>query len=290
MKIVLFRLRGDPEPSTHPRLGLVREDGVLHVGRAGGPGDLPSLLADLDAGLRRLADLAARRDAAPVLPLPELELAPPTLPTAKIVCVGLNYRTHAERSQLAVLPVPTLFAKFGNALLASGGHVLRPRGVEQLDVEGELAIVVGRRCRNLTRQDALAAVLGYTCADDVSARDLQFRTTQWFSGKALDTFCPLGPWLVTPDEIPDPQALTVRTYRCGRLVQEGRTADMLFSCAELLVYISSLLTLDPGDVILTGTPEGTVLDRQGQDWVRDGEEIAVEISGIGRLVHGVQGA
>jgi 2-keto-4-pentenoate hydratase/2-oxohepta-3-ene-1,7-dioic acid hydratase in catechol pathway len=287
MKLACFRYKADPEVGGLPRLGVVVPGGILPAGRAGGPGDLPTLLADLDAGLERLRRMAAHPEASLVVPEAEVALAPPAPPAPKIVCVGLNYRRHAERTNLAVTAVPTFFAKFGNALLGHGGVIPRPAGVQRLDAEAELAIVIGRRARGVAPAAALGYVLGYTCANDVSARDLQFRTSQWFAGKVCDGFCPLGPYLVTAEEAGNPDDLALRGYRDGRVVQDSRTSDMIFTCAEIIAHASALMTLEPGDVLLTGTPEGTVLDRGSEAWYRDGEEMAVEIQGIGRLANRV---
>ncbi len=288
MKLACFRIKGDPRAAMATRLGIVTPDGVLPTGRAGGPGDLPTLLGDLDAGLARLSQLAARPDPALLLAEADLDLLPPVPPAPKIVCVGLNYRRHAERLKLAVTEVPTFFAKFPNTLVGQDGIIPRPAGTERMDAEAELAIVVGRRARAVPAPAALAHVLGYACANDVSARDLQFRTSQWLAGKACDGFCPIGPYLVTADEVGDPDDLALRGYRNGQVVQDSRTSDMIFGCAEIVAHASAMLTLEPGDVILTGTPEGTVFDRGSQDWWRDGEEMGVEIEGLGHLHNWVE--
>lgn len=287
MRLVCFRHHGEDGART-PHLGVRLQGGILDAGGAGGPATLTELLADRDAGLARLSALAGQ--GGPLLDPDAVTLAAPAPATCKIVCVGLNYRTHAERSHLAVQEVPTLFAKFASALVGDQAPVRRPAGVQRMDAEAELAIVVGCRASAVPAATALHHVLGYTCGNDVSARDLQFRTSQWFSGKANDGFCPLGPDLVTADEIGDPGRLAVRGYRNGRLVQDSCTSDMIFPCAELIAYISGLFVLEPGDVILTGTPEGTVYDRGSEQWYQDGEEMAVEIEGVGRLQNRLVGA
>ncbi len=203
----------------------------------------------------------------------------------KLVCVGLNYQRHAEESGAAIPETPVLFSKFGNAVAAHGEPVPLPAVATQYDYEAELAVVIGRRARRVPQSEAPACVLGYTCGNDVSARNLQFGDKQWVRGKSLDTFCPLGPVLVTSDDIPDPQALAVRCLVNGEVLQEGTTGDMIFPVARLVEHASQAFTLEPGDVIMTGTPPGVGVFRDPQRFLRDGDEVAVEIEGIGRLVN-----
>jgi 2-keto-4-pentenoate hydratase/2-oxohepta-3-ene-1,7-dioic acid hydratase in catechol pathway len=205
----------------------------------------------------------------------------------KIVCVGLNYVDHAREVDLELPEQPLLFAKWPNAVIASGEPIVIPRGVEQVDYEAELAAVIGARVKGVSVENALEAVAGYTCLNDVSARTLQFADGQWTRGKSLDTFCPIGPRVVPREEIGDPQSLRISCRLNGALVQDASTADMIFGVAELIAYISEAITLEPGDVIATGTPPGVALGRADPRYLQDGDSIEVEIEGIGILANPV---
>ncbi len=202
--------------------------------------------------------LADTRAASWLLDESTLALGPCVHNPEKILCVGLNYRRHAAESGAKVPEVPVLFSKFNNALAAHGEAIPLSRHAHQYDYEVELAVVIGRTAQDVPVARALDYVLGYCNANDVSARDLQNRTPQWLLGKTMDKFCPIGPYLVTADEIDDPQALTTRSWLNGELRQGINTADMVFSVAEIISYASRYMTLKPGDVILTSTPEGVI--------------------------------
>lgn len=206
----------------------------------------------------------------------------------KIVCVGLNYRSHLAEICEPVPEYPILFLKPASSIVGNGDAIVLPSVSRQVDFEGELAIVIGRRGKYIAEADALSHVAGYTCANDVSAHDIEFRTSQWTSGKMLDTFCPLGPVLATPDRIPEPGALRLRTIVNGITVQDACTSDMIFSPRYLIHYISSLATLDPGDIILTGTPAGIGCNRNPQVFLQPGDRISVVIEGIGTLTNPVE--
>jgi len=203
----------------------------------------------------------------------------------KIICIGLNYRRHAIESGMAIPTLPILFSKFSNTIAAPGEQIVLPANAIEYDYEAELGVVMGKRAKNVSEQDALNYVLGYCNINDLSARDLQMRTTQWLLGKTLDQFSPIGPYLVTADEIADPQALDIRCWVNGELRQNSTTADMVFSVAYLVSYISQYMTLDPGDVISTGTPEGVVLGMKEKQWLKPGDEVTVEVTGLGRLTN-----
>lgn len=204
---------------------------------------------------------------------------------SKIFCIGLNYRQHAIETGLPFPEVPLVFSKFNNALAASGEVVKLPSAANQVDYEAELAVIIGKRAHQVTEEAALDYVYGYTNANDISARDLQLRTNQWLLGKSCDGFMPIGPYLVTRDEISNPDALSIRLIRNNTIVQDSNTKDMIFSTREIIAYLSTVWTLEPGDVILTGTPSGVVLGMpEGQkDWLKSGEITIVEIEGLGRL-------
>jgi 2-keto-4-pentenoate hydratase/2-oxohepta-3-ene-1,7-dioic acid hydratase in catechol pathway len=208
-----------------------------------------------------------------------------------LLCIGLNYRRHAEESGAKPPEYPVLFVKGVNAVAHPNDPILLPRALrsDEVDYECELAVVIGRTCKNATRENALSYVLGYTCANDVSARDWQIRRSggQWCRGKTFDTFAPLGPCLVTPDELPDPNALGIRTILNGETMQDWNTNDMIFDVPALIEFLSASTTLLPGTVILTGTPHGVGMARKPPRWLQPGDEVTIEIDGIGALTNPV---
>jgi len=216
-------------------------------------------------------------------------LAP--LEPAALLCVGLNYRRHAEETGGKAPEHPVLFMKALNAVQNPGDPIELPRHLrsDEVDYECELAVVIGKRCKNVSRANALDFVLGYTCANDVSARDWQMRGggRQWCRGKTFDTFAPLGPCLVTTDEIPNPNALGIRTRLNGQLVQDWNTDDMIFDVPALIEFLSGSTTLLPGTVILTGTPHGVGMARRPPLFMKPGDTVTVEIDGIGALTNPV---
>jgi 2-keto-4-pentenoate hydratase/2-oxohepta-3-ene-1,7-dioic acid hydratase in catechol pathway len=201
----------------------------------------------------------------------------------KVVCIGLNYRDHAEEAGLELPEVPILFPKFANSVIGPGDPIVIPPETTRADYEAELGVVIGRTAYRVSESEALSFVGGYTCMNDVSARELQNRTSQWMLGKAIDTFLPCGPVLVTPDEIADPQALAIRCEVNGRELQSSTTAQMVFGVAELIAFVSRTMTLEPGDLIATGTPPGVGFARKPPVYLNDGDEVTVEIERIGRL-------
>jgi 2-keto-4-pentenoate hydratase/2-oxohepta-3-ene-1,7-dioic acid hydratase in catechol pathway len=201
----------------------------------------------------------------------------------KIVCVGLNYVDHAREVDLALPERPLLFAKWQSAVIASGEPIVIPAGVEQVDYEAELAAVIGSRVKHVSVENALEAVEGYTCLNDVSARVLQFADGQWTRAKSIDTFCPIGPRVVPREEVGDPQSLHIQCRVNGETVQDASTADMIFGVAELIAYITATITLEPGDVIATGTPPGVAFGRPDGRYLQDGDRVEVEIERIGVL-------
>lgn len=239
---------------------------------------------------QRLVDFlqtGAAQDADPV-PLSSLTLRAPVPAPGKIICVGLNYRQHAEEVEEALPAEPVLFPKFSNCVAGPGQTIFAPEVAADLDYEAELGVVIGQRAREVPRHVARHHVAGYLCVNDLSSRALQFRTSQWTTGKAVDGFCPMGPWLVTADEITDPQQLTIRCEVDGEVRQSATTADMIFGVDELIEAISRTITLEPGDVIATGTPSGVAMGMTPPRYLRAGSEVAVEIEGIGRLVNRIE--
>jgi 5-carboxymethyl-2-hydroxymuconate isomerase len=223
------------------------------------------------------------------LPLEGLTLASPLRP-GKLIGIGLNYRDHAAETGKPVPDMPLLFSKMPTAVTGPAGPVVLPAYTAKPDYEGELAVVIGTVARNVTAPDALGCVFGYAVMDDVSARDVQQSEPQWVRAKGADTFAPWGPWITTADEVTDPQALSIRTWLSGQLVQDGTTADMVFGVADLIAFISSSFTLEPGDVITTGTPAGVGVARTPPRFLRDGDVVRVEIEGLGAIEHPVIGA
>ena len=208
----------------------------------------------------------------------------------KIVCVGLNYRDHAEEQGVELPERPLLFAKWPNTLIGPGEPIVLPAISKKVDYEAELGVVIGERVRGVSVESALEAVRGYVCVNDVSGRDLQFSDGQWVRGKSLDTFCPVGPRLVPTAEVPDPQALRVRAILNGEVMQDSTTANMVFGVAEIVSFVSQAITLEPGDLIATGTPAGVGIFRDPQVLLQPGDEITIEIEGIGALTNPVVAA
>ena len=252
-----------------------------------GPG-LPSTMTDLlerEVG-PQLDAIRASIDGRehPGMQLRDVRLLAPVPRPGKIVAVGRNYREHAAEEGAAVLPDPVLFTKYSSSITGPDSEIRwRASASTQVDHEAELAVVIGRRTRDTPEDSALEAVLGYTCLNDVSARDLQAQDGQWVRGKSLDTFCPMGPWLVTGDDVPDPQRLTIRCTVDGIVRQEASTSEMIHSVAGLVSFCSRYFTLEPGDIIATGTPGGVGAFREPPVFLGDGDRVVVEIEGIGRL-------
>jgi 2-keto-4-pentenoate hydratase/2-oxohepta-3-ene-1,7-dioic acid hydratase in catechol pathway len=216
-------------------------------------------------------------------PLDSVALVAPVPAPGKVVCVGRNYAEHAAETGSAVPTEPQLFSKWANAVVASGDDVILPAITHALDYEAELVAVIGRTARRVSEADALDFVFGYTCGNDISARDLQFGDTQWTRGKALDTFAPMGPWIVTADEIPDPQVLGIRCIVNGETRQDDTTAHMVFSVARIIAFIAEAITLEPGDVVYTGTPPGVGHGRTPPTYLQPGDRVRVEIDRIGAI-------
>jgi 2-keto-4-pentenoate hydratase/2-oxohepta-3-ene-1,7-dioic acid hydratase in catechol pathway len=243
----------------------------------------PALAAAARSAIDALPDLITR-GAAPSYPL--YILGPPVPRPGKIVCAGRNYAEHAKELGNDVPTQPILFAKLVTSVRGPFDDVVRPREVDDLDYEAELCVVIGTGGRRIPKERALAHVAGDCCANDVSARNAQLGLgDQWLRGKSFDSFCPIGPWIVSADEIPDPQALNVRCRVDGTLRQDGHTADMIFDVATLISYISDAFTLEPGDLILTGTPSGVAMGQKPSPWLQPGQLCEIEIPGIGSIAN-----
>ena len=280
MKLFTFRDGGVS------RLGCQTSNGVVDVTAALGMDAAEFFRGGIEAANRVRVRLAAGVDSAHHRSIEGLDIRPCVPAPGKILCVGLNYRQHAIESGAAIPETPVLFSKFANSLAAPGETIPLPAVATQYDYEVELGFVIGRRAQNVPEGEALSYVLGYCTANDLSARDLQTRTSQWLLGKTLDKFLPLGPYLVTSDEVPDPQALQLRTWVNGELRQDSSTADMIFSVAEIVSYASRYLTLESGDLVITGTPPGVALGKpEPKPWLVAGDEVTVEVEGLGRLTN-----
>jgi 2-keto-4-pentenoate hydratase/2-oxohepta-3-ene-1,7-dioic acid hydratase in catechol pathway len=227
--------------------------------------------------------LAAEDAAAGVHQLRDVVLGPPIPDPEKIICLGLNYRDHAEESNFEAPASPILFAKFRNSLTGPASDIVLPQADDTVDYEVELAVVIGRTCKGVSKDEAIEYVAGAMAFNDVSQRDLQHATGQWLPGKAIDTFAPCGPALVTRDELDDLQSLEITSRVNGEVMQSSTTAMMIFPIAETIEFITSFMTLEPGDIIATGTPGGVGMARDPQVFLREGDLVEVEVSGIGTL-------
>jgi 2-keto-4-pentenoate hydratase/2-oxohepta-3-ene-1,7-dioic acid hydratase in catechol pathway len=268
------------------RLGIVSGDTVIDLAAASGgvlPPDMVSLLKQGDPAMRMAAEVS--RSAKSAWLLSQVTLLAPLCPS-KVVAIGQNYADHCREQHVEPPKVPIIFSKFPSAIVGPDA-VIRwdPALTRQVDYEAELAVVIGRTARHVSAAEALDYVAGYTLCNDISARDLQFGDGQWVRGKSLDTFCPLGPWLVTRDEIPDPHALAIRCTINGRVMQDSFASEMIFRVPELIEFCSRAFTLLPGDVIATGTPHGVGHFRKPPAYLKDGDVVTIEVQGIGQLTN-----
>ncbi len=255
------------------RLGLIQGDSLLPI----------TFRGDIIDFMTSESIPKTRGDA---IPIKRAKFAPPVTRPDKIIAIGLNYKDHAQESKGKIPDIPLVFAKFPNSLVGHNEEITWDTTVtSKVDFEAELAVIVGKKIRNCPETKALDVVFGYTCGNDVSARDLQFGDGQWVRGKSLDTFCPLGPWIVCTDEITDPHALKIRCFLNSILMQDSHTSQMIFSIPSLISFLSRHFTLMPGDIILTGTPAGVGTFREPSIYMKKGDEVAVEIERIGRLIN-----
>jgi 2-keto-4-pentenoate hydratase/2-oxohepta-3-ene-1,7-dioic acid hydratase in catechol pathway len=277
-------------------LGVELERGVLDVAATAAwlglpaPADMDELLQNgRGAELRAVIDGAVARPAlAEFVPHAEISFAPLVTRPEKIVCIGFNYRKHAEETGTPIPKAPPVFAKFNNALNRHEGEIKLPTAMDdRFDYETELVIVMGRECRNVTVESALDHVAGYATGNDFSARTQQMVTSQFTAGKTADGFAPVGPWLATRARVSDPNALRLTTRVNGEVRQDWNTRDMIFNCRQLVAYLSTVMTLKPGDIIFTGTPQGVILGQkippEQRRWLRAGDEVVSELEGLGAL-------
>jgi 2-keto-4-pentenoate hydratase/2-oxohepta-3-ene-1,7-dioic acid hydratase in catechol pathway len=236
-----------------------------------------------DKLVRDEAALAEARERGWLVPSQDAYWFAPVPRPGKIICIGLNYRDHAAESKMAIPEKPVVFSKFSTAVIAPGEPVVLPSTSQQVDYEAELAVVIGRRAKHVTRDAALDYVLGYTNFNDVSARDFQFADGQWQRGKACDTFAPIGPAIVTTDEVPDPHALRIQLRLNGNTMQDSTTQQLIFGVDVLVSFLSDTVTLEPGDIIATGTPPGVGFARKPPVFLKPGDVMEVEVEGLGVL-------
>jgi 2-keto-4-pentenoate hydratase/2-oxohepta-3-ene-1,7-dioic acid hydratase in catechol pathway len=277
MRIVTFRRNAD----SWPEVGVVRDDTVVSLG-ANCP-NMVSLIANWSQAQGPVLEYLDKAPAEAVAKLAEVKLMAPLQRPHKIICIGLNYRDHAIESGMEIPQFPTVFNKFSSCIIGPGDEIVLPKASEKPDYEAEFAFIIGEEGRNIKAEDWRKHVFGYTIINDVSARDFQMRTTQWMMGKAFDTFCPMGPWIVTANEIDDPHDLDIKMTINGEVLQDSNTKELIFRIPELIEYLSSVMTLESGDIVSTGTPAGVGLGHKPPRWLRAGDECVVSISGIGEL-------
>ena len=281
MKLVTFVKDGAYQPGA-----MVERDGrEAIVDLLAVDASLPaSIRALLEAGPAALQRAAAAADTADdVLDMADVKLAAPVPNPDKILCIGLNYADHAAESGQPLPDYPIVFSKYSNTVIGSGDAVVLPKVTDQVDYEAELGFVIGKRARYVPEADALDYVAGYLNVNDVSARDYQTRTSQWTMGKSFDTFAPMGPALVTADEVPDPHDLAIRLWIGDETLQESNTQQLIFDVPRLIADLSEVMTLEPGDIVSTGTPPGVGAARTPQRFLRAGDTVNIEIEKLGVL-------
>ncbi len=266
--------------------GVIDGEQVISL-RESGLGDMLSVIAGGADALDRVRRWIDGAPGGERLDLASTKLMAPIPRPPKIVCIGLNYRDHAAESKMPIPDVPTVFAKFATAVTGPGHPIVLPRNSAKPDYEAELAVVIGRGGRHIPEEKWREHVFGYTCFNDVSARDFQKATSQWIMGKTFDTFAPFGPAIVTADEIEDPHNLEISLELSGEIMQRSNTSEMIFRIPRLIAHLSSVYTLEPGDIIATGTPPGVGFARTPPRWLRAGDVVTVRISGIGGLTNPV---
>ena len=276
MKLVTFRRKG----AAFTQVGAVEGADVKVLA------SYPDMIAALDAGVAKLKRSAATASS---VSLQDVELLAPIPRPSKLICIGLNYRDHAIESNMAMPKIPTVFCKFSTAIIGQGVPVVLPKVSTQPDYEAEFAFVIGKGGRHIKADKWQEHVIGYTIVNDVSARDIQLATSQWVMGKTFDTFAPMGPYVTTADEIADPHNLSISLTLNGQKLQDSNTKELIFKLPELVEYLSSIMTLETGDVVSTGTPAGVGFARKPPIYLKAGDEMVVAIEGLGELKNPVVG-
>jgi len=274
MRLVTFEEKGQRRP------GVVMNDRIAELESAGFR-DILSVLSGGDEALDKIEKFVAAGPAG--VPFGDAKLCAPIPDPPKILCMGLNYRDHAREANLEVPRYPVIFAKYSNTVIGSGDSIVLPKNSRKPDFEAEFTFVIGKRARYIDAENWRDYVAGYMIANDVSARDYQMSVSQWTMGKNFDTFAPMGPCLVTADEIEDPHDLSISLALNGETMQSSNTRELIFKIPETVAFLSSVMTLEPGDVVLTGTPAGVGFSRKPPRWLAPGDEIVVRIDGLGEL-------
>lgn len=276
MRFVTFQRDAHPEP------GVLNGEDIVSLREAGFQDLLPVIAGGTDA-LDRVQRWLYDPPWGEIVKAADVTLRAPLQRPPKIICVGLNYREHALESKMEIPEVPTIFSKFPTSVIGCGEPIVLPKSSSKPDYEAEMAFVIGKHGRHVPAAQWQEYVFGYTNFNDVSARDYQLRTSQWTIGKTFDTFAPMGPAIVTADEVPDPHALDISTIINGEVLQHSNTNDLIFKIPELIAFLSSVFTLEPGDVIATGTPSGVGFARKPPRWLRPGDDVIIRVEGLGDL-------
>jgi len=274
MKFITFEQGG------HRHAGVVLDNQIVSLEGAG----FPDLLSVLQGGAEALKKVEAFTSSASArISLESAKLCAPIPDPPKILCMGLNYRDHAKEANLEIPKYPVIFAKYPNTVIGSGDHIVLPKNSRKPDYEAEFGFVIGRRARHVKAEDWSSCVFGYMNCHDVSARDYQMSVSQWTMGKNFDTFAPMGPYLVTADDIEDPHNLDITLTLNGETMQSSNTRELIFKIPETVAFLSSVMTLEPGDVVLTGTPAGVGFSRKPPRWLAPGDEAVIRVEGLGEL-------
>ncbi|MGA2713885.1 MAG: fumarylacetoacetate hydrolase family protein [Bryobacteraceae bacterium] len=276
MRFVTFEHTG------HRHAGVVSKETVVSLKTAGFP-DLLSVLQGGTEASRKVESFISKPPADAIFPLASVKLCAPIPKPPKILCMGLNYRDHAAEAKMELPKVPIIFAKYANTVIGPGDNIVLPKSSSKPDYEAELGFVIGKGGRYIKAENWRQHVFGYMNCNDVSARDYQLAVSQWTMGKNFDTFLPMGPWLVSADEIEDPHNLNISTTLNGEKLQNSNTRELIFKIPETIEFLSSVMTLEPGDIVLTGTPSGVGFSHKPPKWLTPGAEVVVRVEGLGEL-------
>lgn len=279
-------------------LGVKTDEGIVHVAKLAAKfpekaihTTMEEVIASGESGVRSLKEaltlISKKENEQLFIEDDEIQWGPAITNPSKIICIGLNYRKHADEIRADYPKYPILFNKFSNALTGHLSNIAVPKSTERLDYEVELGIIIGKQAKYVAEEKALDYVFGYCTTNDLSARDVQKHSSQWLAGKSNDGFAPVGPYIVTKDAVPNPDNLKIKTTVNGKVEQHSNTADMIFNCAALISYISHHMTLEPGDLIMTGTPEGVIIGRPMEErvYLQPGDEVTVEVEKLGALTN-----